>query len=186
MKPAAVCAALLSAVVLTVSLVAAQQDQGESGMSALPTPGEKHEILARKVGSWDATLNITGMPESKATYTARMDHGGLWLVGEYRGEFMGGPFSGQDLQGYSAEKGKFTGVWVDSWIDTPLLLEGDYDAATQTLNLWTESKDLATGRPFRERHDTHFVDADTWTYTMSHPTPDGGYEPVMTITYKRK
>lgn len=173
----------LSVVALAAVLFAAQE---EPGMPPTPQPGEHHRLLERKAGTWDVTMTVPGMPgENKARYEARMDHGGLWLVGDYRGSFMGGPFSGHEICGWSSSKGKYVATWIDSMIDTPMAFEGDYDAATQTLSLWADGKDFATGKPIRERHDHRFVDADTWTFTMNHPGPDGAYAPVLTATYRR-
>ncbi len=180
----------LAAVLVPVSVLSLAavllSAQDEGGMPPPPRPGEAHKLLERKAGSWDCTMTLAGMPgEHKAHYDARLDHGGLWLVGDYRGEFMGAPFSGHEVQGYSSEKGKYVSTWVDAWIDTPMHFEGDFDAATQTLSMWTEGKDMATRKPIKERHDTRFVDADTWVFTMNHPQPDGSYAEVMSITYRR-
>ncbi len=180
----------LAAVLVPVSVVAlaavllAAQDEG--GLPPMPRPGEAHKLLERKVGAWDCSMTMSGMPgENKARYEAKLDHGGLWLVGDYRGDFMGTPFSGHEIQGWSAEKGKYVSTWIDSWIDTPMHFEGDFDAASQTLSMWTEGKDMATRKPIKERHDTRFVDADTWVFSMNHPQPDGSYAAVMSITYTR-
>jgi hypothetical protein len=102
----------LAAVLVPVSLVmlaaVLPPAQDEGGMPPLPRPGEAHKLLERKVGAWDCTLTMPGMPgEHKARYEAKLDHGGLWLVGDYRGEFMGSSFSGHEVQGFSAEKGKY-------------------------------------------------------------------------------
>lgn len=173
----------LSVVALAAVLFAAQE---EPGMPPIPKPGEQHRLLERKVGTWDATMTMAGTPgENKARYVVKLDCGGLWLVGDYRGAFMDTEFVGHEVQGWSSSKGKYVSTWVDSWIDTPLHFEGEYDAATQTLAMWTDGKDMATGKPIRERHDTTFVDADTMTYTMNHPQADGSYAAVMTITYRR-
>lgn len=174
----------VSALALASVAVFARQDEG-AGMPQPIKPTEQHKLLEKKAGSWDATVEMTGMPVSKSVYTAKLDCGGLWLIGDYRGEFMGTPFVGHEVEGYSSEKGKYVATWVDSWIDHVMVLEGDYDAKTQTLSMWTDGKDLA-GKPIKERHDTKFVDADTFVFTMNHPDATGTLAPVMTITYKRK
>jgi hypothetical protein len=113
-----------------------------------------------------------------------MDHGGLWLVGDYRGEFMGASFSGQEIAGYDERKGKFVSTWVDSMMDHIMAFEGTYDEKTKTLAMYTDSFDMS-GKPIQERHDTHFVDADTWMLTMNQLGENGAYSPTMTITYRR-
>lgn len=181
----------VTALALTsAALVFAQDGAGDAAMPPGPRPGPQHEVIARKAGTWDAQLTMPGMPAGavagRAVYTARLDHGGLWLIGDYRGDFMGAPFSGTEVQGFDATKGKYVSTWVDSWIDHVMRLEGDFDAASSTLQLWTENTDRATGAPIRERHDTHFVDADHWTFAILQPGADGTLAPVMTIKYSRR
>lgn len=149
-------------------------------------PSAHHKVLEQKVGTWEATVDVPGMPDaaSKAKYVAKMDHGGLWLVGDYRGEFMGASFSGQEVAGYDERKGKFVSTWVDSMMDHIMAFEGSYDEKTKTLEMFTNSFDMA-GNPIQERHDSHFVDADTWVFTMNQLGADGNYAPTMTITYRR-
>lgn len=109
----------LAAVLVPVSMLSLAavllSAQDEGGMPPIPRPGEAHKLLERKVGTWNCTLTMAGMPgESQARYEAKLDHGGLWLVGDYRGEFMGTPFSGHEIQGFSAEKGKYVSTWIDA------------------------------------------------------------------------
>lgn len=184
MKPWSV-ALSVSALALGSVVLFARQEPGDE-MEAMPMvkPTEQHKLLERQVGTWDATVSMMGMPDSKAVYTATLDHGGLWLIGDFRGEFMG-PFSGHEVKGYSTTKKKYVSTWVDSMINNIMAFEGDYDPKTQTLAMWTEF-DPSTGEPSRSRHDTKFVDADTFTFTMNNPGPDGKLAPVMTITYKRR
>lgn len=158
----------------------------QEGMPPTAKPGKQHELLAKKAGTWDALITMGGQPGGKAVFTAKMDHGGLWLVGDFRGEFMGAPFSGHEITGYDSKKQKFVSTWIDSMIDRVMVFEGDYDEKSKTLSLWTEGTDPMTGKPMRERHDHEFIDADNWEFTMNHPAPDGSFAPVLTITYKRK
>ncbi len=155
---------------------------------AFAEPTAAHAVLEKKAGTWDCSVEMAGMGSvGQASFTAKMDHGGLWLVGDYRGEFADTPFSGHEVSGYDSKRQKYTSVWVDSWVDHVMLLEGEYDAKKQTLEMWTTGPDPVTGKPVKERHDHKFVDADTWVFTMNRAKPDGGeLAPVMTITYKRK
>lgn len=185
MKLKLLAAALALSPVALVALSAAQ-DKGSATSNAKPT--QEHEILERKAGTWDASVQMSGAADviGKATFTAKLDHGGLWLVGDYRGDFMGEAFSGHEVTGFDSARGKYVSIWVDSWVDHAMYLEGDYDEAKHTLALWTEGPDPEGGKPVKERHDHSFVDADTWVYTMNRARPDGTYAPLMTITYKRK
>ncbi len=181
MKLSAKVAVLALPVLCAVTAFAVQEDHGGPPIAK---PTEQHALLANKVGVWDATMNAMGM-ESKAVYDCRK-LGDLWVVGDFKGDFMGAPFAGHEVWGFDSEKGKYVSTWVDNWMDRVMSFEGEYDAAAKTLAMWTEGKDPMTGKPIRERHDSKFLDADTWEFTMNHPGPDGKYAPVMTIRYKRR
>ena len=181
----------LSAFTLTAVAVFAAQDKTkpapEPQMPPAPKPGPQHKIIERKVGTWDATFSIPGAPPStdKAVYIAKMDCGGLWLIGDYRGTFMGGSFVGHEVEGYDTKKAKYVSTWVDSMMDHIMAFEGDWDGKTQTMTMFTDSYDM-TGKPIKERHDTKFIDADTWVFTMNSLGTDGKYSPTMTVNYERK
>lgn len=186
MKPFQLLAAFSVLAFATVALVVAQDKQAQLEMPPVKKATEHHKLLQRKVGDWNATVEFAGMPPTQATYSAKLDHGGMWLVGDYRGDFMGTPFSGHEVLGYATDKGKYVSTWIDSWIDDVMSFEGEYDEATKTLAMWTAGKDPATGKSIRERHDWTFVDADTLIFSMNHPGADGSYDAVMKITYRRK
>jgi hypothetical protein len=180
----------LSVALGALAAFAAQDKKPAAAAPAMQAvkPGAHHKVLERKVGTWDATVTIPGIEwaaPSTAVYTAKLDHGGLWLVADYRGTFNGQPFTGHEVQGFDALKDKFVGTWVDSMMDHIMSFEGAYDEKTQTLAMFTDSFDL-DGKPIKERHDTKFVDADNWVFTMNQLSIDGAYKPTMTITYKRK
>lgn len=181
MKLSFVVAAAAVAAIACLSFASVQE-----GGPPMPKAGKQHELLARKAGTWDAVMSMGGQPGGKATFVAKMDHGGLWLVGDFRGDFMGMPFSGHEVAGYDAKKQKYVSTWVDSMMDYVMTAEGDYDEKTKTLSMWADVFDPETGKTVRERHDHKFIDADTWEFAMNKPKPDGTYAPIMSITYKRK
>ena len=118
------CAVALAAV-MAAAAVQAQEP---------PKPGPEHEVLKKMEGTWDATMKFGGM-ESKGTSTYKMDLGGLWLVSTFEGDFGGMKFSGRGLDSYDTAKKKYVGVWVDSMSTSPMMMEGDYDAAKKTLTM---------------------------------------------------
>ena len=84
-----------------------------------PKPGPEHQKLAAYAGTWACAIEMTGDDgkpmTSKGTTTLRVGPGGLWLLDDFQGEVMGGPFTGHGVTGYDPAKGKFVGTWVDSW-----------------------------------------------------------------------
>lgn len=191
MKLALTLLAVVPVALLAVLLAAApapiQDGHDHDGEMPAPVrPGEAHKQIERKTGKWNTVMTLAGMPgEHKAVYTARMDLGGLWLLGDHRGEFMGGPFSGLELLGYDSEKGKYVSTWIDSSSDKIIFAQGDYDADTQTLVLWSEGQSYETGEPVLERHDTRFIDANHWEFSINQPQADGSYAAGMSIAYTR-
>src|SRR5437773_2168191 len=87
--------------------------------SPFPKPGPEHEFLKKDVGVWDATVETImepgGKPNvSKGVETITLLGGGLWMIQDFKSEFMGVPFQGHGVTGYDASKKKYVGTWVDS------------------------------------------------------------------------
>jgi hypothetical protein len=168
--------------------LARAQDQPE--LYAKPLP--QHETLKKEVGTWDATMNLfMGGPDAppttyKAVETVKLLEGGLWTMGEYRGELFGREFVGRSFLGYDPEKGKYVTSWVDNMAPKLTILEGTYDSATRTLTMLTDGKDPATGKPIKEKHTHLFKDDDNRTFKMSHTGEDGKEVVLMEVVYKRR
>jgi hypothetical protein len=149
-----------------------------------PKPGPEHALLKRTEGTWDATAKI-GDQESKGTMTYKMGLGGLWLVGEFKGEFMGAKFEGKGLDTYDPAKKKYINVWVDSMSTAPMIMEGTYDKDNKVLTTTGEGPGM-DGKMTKYKGVLEHKDNDTMVYTMSNPGKDGKDQNMMTITYKRK
>src|SRR5260370_32379708 len=77
-----------------------------------PKPGPEHALLKRNEGTWDTTVKF-GKDESKGTMTYKMELGGLWLVGEFKGKYMDKPMEGKGLDTYDPAKKKYVSIWLD-------------------------------------------------------------------------
>jgi len=175
-----------SAAVLVNAMQAEKQGKPQEQAPKVAPRTEHHALLERRAGCWITTLSLPGMPKvSRGSFEARLAMNDLWLVGDYRGDFMGTDFIGHEVAGYDTGKKKYVSVWTDSWTDGLTLVEGDYDAAKQTLTMHADVKDPATGASVRERHETRFLSADHWRFTMSRPKADGSYAEIMSIDYER-
>lgn len=173
----AVCVALLAG-----SMAAADQP-------SFPKPGPEHGVLKAMEGTWDAVMKTKapGQPatEAKGTMVWKMELGGLWLIGDYKGSFADMPFSGKSLDSYDATKKKYVGLWVDSFTTTPMASEGTYDAAKKTMTM-TSDFPGPDGKVVKHTLVSTFKDNDTIIFTMAMPGKDGKDEVMMTITYTRK
>lgn len=146
-----------------------------------PKPGPEHDMLKKRVGTWDTVMSVGGS-DSKGTVTYKMDLGGLWLSGAMESDLGGQKFSGRSLDSYDATKKKYVSVWVDSMGTTPMLMEGDWDATKKALTMSGEGPGM-DGKPAKWKSITTFPDADTEEMKMF---VGDAKEAMFSITYKRK
>jgi hypothetical protein len=160
------------------------------GMPPLPKPGPEHELLKAEEGVWDATVEAfmaPGAPPSisKGTETNTLGMGGLWLVTEFKSEFMNMPFQGHGVMGWDPAKKKYVGTWVDSMSTGLSIMENSYDPATKTMTGFMEGPDME-GKVTKIKSVTEFK-GDTRVFSMYEPAAAGGKETLgMRITYTRR
>ena len=144
-------------------------------------PGPEHEMLKKLEGTWEATMKGMGM-ESKGTMTYKMELGGLWLTSNFEGEFGGMKFQGKGLDTYDAGKKKFIGVWADSMMTVPLVMEGTYDKDKKAMTLTGEGPG-PDGKLTKMKTVSTFTDDNSIEFQMF---MGDSKEPGFTISYKRK
>jgi hypothetical protein len=157
----------------------------------LPKPSKEHQLLARDLGTWQATIRAWGDPngepeESQGTETNTLLPGGLWLLSRFEGKMMGMTFHGASQSGYDANKKKFVSTWVDSMSTSPMMMEGSYDEASRSLTLVGESVDPA-GNKGKMRIVTTYK-PDGGRLSRFYMTPGSGADEtrMMEIEYARK
>jgi hypothetical protein len=151
-----------------------------------PRPGPELEHLKQLVGTWDATIKMTGFgSESKGTMVYKMDIGGMWLVGNFKGDFGGMPFEGKGLDTYDPTSKKYVGVWVDSMSTKPMVMTGNLDKGAGEMVMTGEGPG-AEGKMQRVKTVMKMEGNDAITFKMYAPGPDGKEAEMMTIHYKRK
>jgi hypothetical protein len=166
---------------LLVGATLLAQDHG----TGMPAAAPELARLKTYVGSWDAAFKMSMGPQTvtdKGTMTWRM-LGDFWLVGDYEGNMMGGPFHGHELTGYDPDKKEHVSYWADSTSSVLTASRGTWDEATKTSTLTSKDRDPATGQMHDTVHKSVVKDADTILYTM---TAAGMAEPMMEITYTRR
>ena len=149
-----------------------------------PKPGPEHERLKQLEGTWEATIK-SDAGESKGTMTYKTDVKGMWLVGDFQGEFGGEKFQGKALDGYDVRKKQYVSVWVDSWSATPMLSTGSFDKDGKVLTMTGEGTGM-DGKPTKFKSVTQLKDKDTMKFTMYMLDKDNKEQVMMTINYKRK
>jgi hypothetical protein len=145
-----------------------------------PKPTQQHDHLKRLVGAWDAeTASGTG------TMTYKMGLGGLWLIGDFEGEFGGMKFHGKGLDTYDAGTKKYRSVWVDSFSAAPRIMEGSLDKEGKVMTMHGKGPG-AGDKPAKYKSITEIKDADTVNFGLFMVEKDGKEQPLVNITYKRK
>ncbi len=190
-------AVLLTAVALRLVLpgvVAAQEQKspnaGAAAMPPLPKPGPEHALLKQSEGTWEAAIEamwpLNAAPSvSKGVETSSVSMGGMWLVTDYKGDFMGQPFQGHGVMGYDPVKKKYVATWVDSTSPGLNVSESTYDPVKKTMTGWMEGTDMQ-GKPSKMKAVTEFKDENTRVFTMYTTGADGKEVPAMRINYKRR
>jgi Protein of unknown function (DUF1579) len=165
--------ALLTGVALLILLPSARAQEP-------PKPGKEHDHLKRLVGTWDAETEF-----GTGTMTYKMGLGGLWLVGDFEGEFGGMKFQGKSLDTYDSATKKYRSVWADSFSTAPRIMEGNLDKDDKVMTLTGEGRG-PDGMTTKYKSITEIKDADTVNFSLFMVDKDGKEQPLVKITYKRK
>ena len=145
-----------------------------------PKPTQEHDHLKRLVGTWDAETEV-----GKGTMTYKMGLGGLWLIGDFEGEFGGMKFQGKSLDTYDSATKKYRSVWVDSFSTAPRITEGSLDKDNKVMTMTGEGPGQE-GKMAKFKSITEIKDADTVNFSLFMVDKDGKEQPMVKITYKRK
>ena len=147
-------------------------------------PSKKHEFLRESVGEWDIKFDMAdGSINGKAVY--KMVHGDLWLASDLEMPMPGAKFTGQGLDSYDPAKKKYVGIWVDSMITAPIVMEGDLAAVGSIKTLTMTGKGPGPdGKPADYKMVTEYKDKDTHVFRLWVGNVSG--DPMMTATYTRK
>lgn len=180
-----VLAAVLASLLAPVVTAQEGKEPPAAEQGGMPKPGKEHQRLAEMVGTWDATMQMAGMPDSKGVSTITMTLGGFWLVDQFQASIGGGPFEGRGTTGYDPIKGKYVATWVDSWSSWLTVTEGVYDEKTKSLTMTGDGYDQM-GQKVKVKHVTIHKDANTNVFEMYQTGADGKEVKLMTITYVRR
>jgi len=190
--------AIVSVMALAMPLTLAQEGEEMSAEQqemmqkwmAFMTPGEPHERLAEKVGTWNFTTKMwmqQGAPpeESSGVTESEMIMGGRYLMDKVEGSAMGMPFKGLGINGYDNLNNQFVGMWIDT-VGTGIM------TTTGTCNDdWTVctsvgiAPDPITGTNKKFKMVDRKIDADNYVFEMYDTNSDGEEWMTFEMTYKR-
>lgn len=159
-------------------------------------PQKEHQWLQKFVGEWtyecEASMGPDQPPGMFTGTESVRSIGGLWVMGEGRGEMPGGGQMTAILTvGYDPAKKKYVGSWIGSMMMNMWVYEGDVDAAGKVLTLNTEGPTMTAdckpdGRMSKYRDVTEFKSNDHRVLTSWMQGEDGKWVSIMTATYRRK
>lgn len=154
------------------------QDAAEA---AMPNPKTAaHDVFKPYVGTWNCKVKMTEAgQEMDATEKFEIVCNGLWLKSVVDSTYMGQPFHGISLVGYSPKDKTYHQVWADSMSPAASTHKGTYDSKTKTLAMTKLTGEGAT------RSTQVWKDADTIVETAYATGADGKETVVMEITRKR-
>lgn len=154
------------------------------------TPGEQHEELAKRVGTWDFehTMHMPGMPPttSKGTSVHTMDLDGRWLRDDTTSSIMGQPYKGLGFTGYDMAIEKHIFVWLDNMGTGMIAGVGDWDEETKTVTYQTHSSDPVTGKTKFGRTMIQWISDDAHVMKTYSLDPEGNERLEMEIAYTRR
>ena len=161
---------------------------GAQGMPPTPKPTKEHEMLKSRVGTWDATIKMTGMPEgggdSKGTSVMSMV-GDFWIAEEFNATFMGAPFKGRGCTGFDPDKKKWVGTWIDSMMPQLTVMEGTSEGPNKIVYVYDAP---SQGGPGLSKHRLvcDGKDNDHFNLVFSETGADGKEKETMQIQYVRR
>lgn len=127
------------------------------------TPGSMHEMMAKAVGEWKSKNTFWMDPASEpmvseGTATFEMILGGRYLKSTHKGEAMGMPMEGINIQCYDNATKEFTATWIDNMGTGISVSKGTYDEATKTINFTGTMVDPMSGKVLDYRQTIQLLD----------------------------
>ena len=158
----------------------------------MPEPQAEHQWLQKLVGDWTFESECVMGPDqppmkSSGTESVR-SLGGLWTLGEGRGEMPGGGV-GTTLMtlGYDPARKRFVGTFVGSMMTHQWVYDGALDPDGAVLTLDTEGPSFAgDGKLVKYQDIIEFRGDDLRVLSSQMLGDDGKWHRFMTANYRRK
>jgi hypothetical protein len=153
-------------------------------------PQKEHRWLQRLVGEWTYESEASmepGKPAEKATGTETVRSiGGLWIVGEGKGQMPdGGAATTMLTLGFDPQKQRFVGTWIGSMMTNLWVYEGELDPAERVLTLETEGPNMAGDGTAKYQETIELISDDHRVFKSRVLGDDGQWQEFMTSHYRR-
>lgn len=157
-------------------------------------PGDEHEMLDERAGTWDVVMKMWMMPgappsETKGVAERKMALGGRFIMEEFKGSMMGMPYEGMGFTGFDKFKKKFVANWVSNMGTNMLTMEGTASADGKTITMEGLMDEPMTGEKDKKvRYITRIIDANTETFEIHDLALEkmGMPSKAVELNYKRR
>jgi hypothetical protein len=155
-------------------------------------PQAEHKWLQKLVGQWTFEADCVMGPDQPATKHTGSERvrsvGGLWTLGEGRGEMPGGgEMTSYMTLGFDPAKKRFVGTFIASAMTHLWIYNGTLDTSGKVLTLDTEGPDFSGGPGMVKYQDIIELVSDDHRILKSRlQGPDGKWQDFMTVQYRRK
>jgi hypothetical protein len=152
---------------------------------------KEHQWLQKLVGEWtyesEMPTETGALAKHTGTETVR-SLGGIWILGEGKGQMPGGDIATTLITlGYDAQKKRYVGTWVGTMMTSLWVYEGELDASGRVLTLNSEGPSMAgDGSTAQYKDVIAFESDDHRTLTGHVQGKDGKWQQLMTVSYRRK
>lgn len=155
-------------------------------------PQKEHQWLQQLVGEWTFESEVSMGPDKPSMKSAGTESvrslGGLWIVGEGKGETPNGQMGTMLITvGYDPEKKKYVGTWVGSMMTKLWVYEGYLNEAGTTLTLEAEGPDMTDpGKTAKYQDIIEIKGNDEHLFYSQAQGGDGQWHRFMNSTYRRR
>lgn len=165
--------------------------------SANAQPGaeltEEHKVLHQDLGTWNVKMKLWPQgPDGIVVEGVCQEHNrklgnGLWILSDFKGTLAGTAFYGHGTFGYNPRKEKYVGTWVDNMTPAISQMQGTYDKKSNTLTMYSEGTDAATGNTTKTKNVSEYIDKNNRKFTMYvlKPGTKDEYVKMMQLQYTR-
>lgn len=159
--------------------------------TAYATPGPEHAVLARRVGSWDVTVQSWRAPdaaprESKGTSQWRALLGERFFEERFEIVTPDGTYSAIGVAGFDKIRRRYVSTWIDNEGTAILHSTGTADTAGKVLTFASDTPDPVRSEVRQIRTVETEIDANTWTMEAYRTDPTGREYRSAIFTYRRR
>lgn len=153
------------------------------------TPQQEHHWLDQLVGQWKFEHDCLMPDGSKSSTDGTMNCrslGGMWLIGESRGESPdSGAWSSIMTLGFDPAQNQYVGTFVGSMMANIWPYRGVLDATGKRLPLDSEGPKFDGSGVGKYRDTIEIVDTDAWLFISELQSDDGNWVQFLSGKHTR-